>query len=213
VKAEILRTEIPSRDEIQRVSNEKVVEVIEAVLQGKVQSEYTEIADRLAEKGYSPQNIAAAVLQLYLANDVSSVKIAPIASPEQEVLRSNHSEYAKKTADIRRPQHNTRTNLIIDIGSAHQAGVNHIVGAMKERTGLAGYEIGKISISPEHTIVEIPSERCDEVLQAMIGLKICGRTVKTAELAETYGKRRNASRPSESSRSSFSPQYSHRPRG
>jgi ATP-dependent RNA helicase DeaD len=66
--------------------------------------------------------------------------------------------------------------------------VNHIIGAITERSGLSGRDIGKVEIFPDQTVVEIPIGSSDTVLEAMTGCKISGRPVKVEKLAEKPSK-------------------------
>jgi len=179
-KSVIARVELPTSDEMKKLSSAKLLLTMEEALHSKPQPVYSELADRLVERGYSMQSIAAAAMQLCFESDA-----APAQTP---VLTSHVKESIPK---VKRDTGSVRLKparyemILIDIGSNHHVAVNHIIGAVTERTGLSSKDIGKVEIFPDQSIVEIPAGHCDEILEAMVGCKITGRPVKTEKLAET----------------------------
>lgn len=83
--------------------------------------------------------------------------------------------------------------ILLDIGLSNRVGVNHIIGAITDRTGISGNEIGKVEISADQSLVEIPKNRIEQVLEEMKGCKICGKPTHSVMLAAAQ---RKASRPS-----------------
>ena len=82
-KSEIKRMELPSTDEMKKLSSEKIVSVIRESLNTAPQPFYTELADRLVELGFSYRDITGAALQLHFASDVSASAL-PAAEQRQE---------------------------------------------------------------------------------------------------------------------------------
>ncbi len=186
VKSEINQMNLPSHGDIQKLNSIKAISAMEEAIQSEIQPSFLEMADKLAKKGYSEKNIAAAALQLHFAIDappdiVTDIKQRDLDTAVKGYKRSN--KISPRNADYE--------TVMIDIGSAHHIAANHIIGAITEITDLVGSDIGKVSILPKQTIVEIPSGRSNEVLKAMSGCKICGRAVKTVKMAETNKTRRS----------------------
>ena len=85
--------------------------------------------------------------------------------------------------------------IVLNLGLEQHLVPANIVCAIAEKTGLAGSEIGKIDILPRSTVVEIPAENLQEVLNGMNGSKIRGMVVD-AKPQETAGDGRGrVSRP------------------
>ncbi|MPL96379.1 DEAD-box ATP-dependent RNA helicase CshA [bioreactor metagenome] len=179
-KSDIARVELPTSDEMKKLNSAKLLFMMEEALKGKPQPVYSELADRLVERGYSMGSIAAAAMQICFENNAPPAQVpAPtpyVPEPTPKVKRDAGGVRLKPA----------RYELIlINIGSNHHVAVNHIIGAVTERTGLSSKDIGKVEIFPDQSVVEIPAGHSDEVVEAMLGCKITGRPVKTEKLTET----------------------------
>jgi ATP-dependent RNA helicase DeaD len=203
-KSVISRDELPSSGELRKISIEKNLALMEEALRETPLPAYTELADRLLELGYPIRSIAEAALQrCFELNDFSG------GMPAQESPRKPRQERFTPSGEIGqadKPKTETAVyeTILIDIGSNQRTAVNHIIGALTERTGLSGKEIGKVDIFPDQTVAEIPAGRGDEIIAAMTGCKISGRPVSVEKLAEPLNKR---IRPFQS------PGHKHKPRG
>ena len=100
----------------------------------------------------------------------------------------------------------------MDIGRSSHAAPNHIVASITERSMLHGSDIGKIEIYDDYSVVAVPADTLDEVLDSMYGAKVCGRPVKARAFTEKpsfsrersghgYASRQTSSRPSASHKS------------
>ena len=67
------------------------------------------------------------------------------------------------------------TRLFIGAGRAAGVRPKDLVGAIAGESGLAGREIGAIEIADRFSLVEVPSDRADEVIAAMKRTTIKGR--------------------------------------
>ncbi len=116
----------------------------------------------LQDRGLSPTEIAAAALHLQYGDAV--------ARPEEAF-----STGAAKSGEFRR--------IRLNIGRSSRVAPNHLVGAIAERTGIAGSEIGKIEIYDDASVVGIPAEMAEDCAALMGGCRICGKPV-TCELVD-----------------------------
>lgn len=123
------------------------------------------IVKQLIEEGFSAEQVAAAALLLNFGH-------------EEELEIEEIKTFGKKTGNIG----GGYSRIQLDIGRGNRVAPNHIVGAITERTGLNGGEIGKIEIFDDKTIVGVPSGRLDDIVLAMIGCKVCGRPTVTVAL-------------------------------
>lgn len=178
-KSVIARVELPTSDDMKKLNSAKLLLTMEEALQGKPQPVYSELADRLVERGYSVGSIAVAAMQLCFGNDAAPAQAPAAASHVPEPFSK-----IKRDTGVVRLKPARYEMILIDIGTNHHVAVNHIIGAVTERTGLSSKDIGKVEIFPDQTVVEIPAGRSDEVVEAMLGCKITGRPVKTEKLAE-----------------------------
>ncbi|MEG2931822.1 MAG: DbpA RNA binding domain-containing protein, partial [Ruthenibacterium sp.] len=151
------------------------------VLAGDEDKRCVDMVSALMEKGHTPERIAAAVLHLQFPELELSNTIIPTGTIQPE----RYDDRPRGRHDSRDSSHFTPyTDIVFDIGSANRVAPNHLVGAITERADLTGKEIGKIQISPEQSVVGIPSDRVDAVLAAMLGCKICGKPAHSMRLAE-----------------------------
>jgi ATP-dependent RNA helicase DeaD len=197
VKSDIAPMKWPSSDELKVLNKEKMMGIIIESLQQETDPFYLELVDQFETKGYSPCEIAAAFMKLRLKKE-------EIVVPELFLeLRGKTVSADKKGRDGVKPRLSEYDTIQINIGSLQRVKVNHIVGAITERTNLSGGEIGKVKILPDITIVEVPVDRVPDVLKAMKGCRICGRAVvaasaegfsverKHSQQKPAYGKRGN----------------------
>ena len=98
----------------------------------------------------------------------------------------------RKRGNDSKPKPSRYETILIDVGSGQRVAVNHIIGAITERTGLSGRDIGRVEIFPDQSVVEIPVGSSEDVLEDMMGCKINGNPVKAEKLAETLRPRKIA---------------------
>lgn len=173
VKSDIAPLRLPSAAEVKTMNKEKIVQIMEEALQGEANAFYQELADQLEEKGYSYRQIAAAAMKLGLQKEEIAVTQSFL-----EIQREALAKDKKRRGDSK-PRPSAYETIQIDIGSMQRVAVNHIIGAITERTNLTGGEIGKVKIFPNDTMVEIPAGRSSEVIKAMKGCRIYGTAVST----------------------------------
>ena len=205
VKSEIKELPLPTASDIQLKGIERAVDELEAQLKGEINPIFTQMVNDLLDRGCSLQRIAESALSLHYAEIGQPVSTAvnQIKHDAGDLLpmevrrrdsdnRTSPRESEKKTAKPKvRPM--DFGILVIDIGSANGVGVNHIIGAITDRTGISGREIGKVDVSSDQSFVEIPRDRLDQVVEEMKGCKICGKPAHSFLLAAAQ---RKTSRPS-----------------
>jgi ATP-dependent RNA helicase DeaD len=65
----------------------------------------------------------------------------------------------------------------IEVGKRHKIGPSSIVGALANEGGLRRSDFGKITIGVEHSIVELPVDLPDAVLDALTSTRISGKRI------------------------------------
>ena len=191
-KSDITKAEIPTTGELQRIKGEKILSTMETVLRGDIPPSYSEFVDQLQERGYSIRRVAEAALQLCFDKGAAADE-KPAEHRQQERQREKHvAPESRKRGDASKPKPDRYETILLNIGSGQRVAVNHIIGAITERTGLSGRDIGRVEIFPDQSVVEIPTGSSDEVLDDLIGCKINGKPVKAEKLAETIKPRKIA---------------------
>lgn len=175
VKSDILRKSLPKLEEMEQRRQNRAAEQLETLLAASQADEWTPVVDRLVQKGYSPEQLAALLLKQQYGG---------IAEEEIEEIREKRPYPAKGGGRYGK--------LIISVGRKNKITPNHLVGAVAEQTGLPGREIGKIEIQEERSLVAVPENYLDEAAARMQGQKICG--IPVAVTAWRSGKRQGKPR-------------------
>ena len=91
----------------------------------------------------------------------------------------------------RRPGSKPLASYRIAVGRRHRVEPRQIVGALANEGGLSRDDFGAIQIRPEFSLVELPADLPDDVLDRLSGTRISGRLI---ELRPDTGPRRRADR-------------------
>lgn len=183
VKAEIRQDSLPTQEEIEAREHERNVEAVAEAMENGAGAGYEPMVAQLTERGYAPERVAAALLSLHFPRE---------ELPAEIVSRSNREVRREGDQPLVKVSHTSFTDVVVDIGSASRVEPKHLVGAITERSGISGKEVGKIEIYPDYSVVGIPDNQVDGVVASMRDCKICGkntRTVRLAEQARSEGRR------------------------
>ncbi len=196
VKSDIRQDTLPTAADILSRERQRNLELVETALQGETPDRYAAMVAELTGRGYTAESLAAALLWLHFpeSGDIPKVEAAPRRPFEDARTGKLKGGKGKPNAPV------VYADILIDIGSANRVAPNHLVGAITERTGLSGKEIGKIDIYPEQSVVGIPAGRIADVLEAMQGCKICGKPTRSSRLVEFDDRR---SKPRRGSKENF----------
>jgi len=175
IKAEIRQDRLPTQKEIEARERERNIQTVVDALKSGAGAGYERMVVQLTEYGYTPERIAAALLSLHYP---------PTELPAEIVTPLNRE--VRMTADRRAAKASSAsfTDVVVDIGSAHRVEPKHLVGAITERSGISGKEVGKITIHSDYSVVGIPENQVDGVLEAMRDCKICGKNTRTMRLTD-----------------------------
>ncbi len=87
------------------------------------------------------------------------------------------SASARETRHAPRAQGFDRVRIFVGAGRLEAMRPGDLVGAIANEAGLSGGEIGAIEIADRFSLVEVPAEHADEVIQALRRTTIRGRKV------------------------------------
>jgi ATP-dependent RNA helicase DeaD len=130
------------------------------------------VFDTLSDE-FDPLNIALAAIKL--AHEATSVGGDEDAEPDIPKLTLSGD---RKDNSARRPRRNgtgETTRIFIGLGRAAHVRPQDLVGAITGETGLHGREIGAIEIADRFSLVEVPRDRADHVIQGLRRTKFKGR--------------------------------------
>lgn len=167
VRSEIKEIELPDVGAIKGQSTKKYIEIVDNEMLKNIPSIFDDLLNQLLEKGYSLFDISKTLLYMNFNSDfeqLDKIKMFSRKVRSEGVVQHNNDGFDK---------------IEINIGRNSHIAPNHIVGAIAERTGISGKEIGKIEIYDKTTIVGIPKEKVIHVIDSMRGCKICGLITNT----------------------------------
>jgi ATP-dependent RNA helicase DeaD len=130
------------------------------------------VFDTLSDE-FDPLNVALAAIKL--AHEATSIGGDEDAEPDIPKLTLSGD---KKDNSARRPPRNgtgETTRIFIGLGRAAHVRPQDLVGAITGETGLHGREIGAIEIADRFSLVEVPVDRADHVIQGLRRTKFKGR--------------------------------------
>lgn len=164
IKAQIHLMPIPSPQTIMSRKCDEFTLKIKSIVDNDAASEYVAMVNTMAEEGYTPDTVAAAVISMIMDKEKPDVREVANAKSAQ-----SGGTFEKKRGGM--------AKIHISGGRSQGMAPNFIVGAVVERTDLIGKQIGKIEIYDEYTTVEVPDEYKDKTVDSMDGCKINGRKV------------------------------------
>ena len=173
----IKQAEIPSKEEILEARETRLLEQIEIWLRrGRCQRE-REIVSELVEVGHDPLEIAAVALKLARAEE----KQRPIQEmgevrqePREHNRRPNRKgkqRFQQSISGSRRERYDAMhsheagmVRLVLSKGKAHGVSPNEVVSTIAYHADIPGSQIGKITIHPQHTLVDVPERFTEQVI-------------------------------------------------
>ncbi len=176
-KSKITEIPVPSGEDINNRIAEKNISDISSVLDEPIHDRYRDMVNSLLSQGYSLFDVAAAALQKCFSG--KEIKVRDIETDRKRKSRGGITDFSK---------------IMLNIGRASRIAPNHIVGCITEKSLLSGGDIGKIEIYDDYSIVAVPTDSVDEVLDRMYGAKVCGKPIKAVlyeEMSRQRGHRGN----------------------
>ena len=174
VKSKIEQIDVPSGEDINYHIAEKNMESVENALNEPISDRYREMVNMLLSKGFSLFDLAAAAMQMNFSE--KEIKIKDIRTERKQYNRNDNMDFSK---------------IMLNIGRSNRVAPNHIVASITERSLLHGRDIGKIEIYDDCSVVAVPTDSVEIVLDQMYGAKVCGKPVRTVLYEEPQRNRKN----------------------
>ncbi|GKX30658.1 RNA helicase [Vallitalea longa] len=188
IKKDIPRKKIPSINKVNAVKVDNYMETLANIIDNATDlNNYESIINKLNEKGYTSDKIAAALLMsnLELKED-NDTNLSYEVNRRQSYNNNSRNDKTKRYGGKREKG---MARLYVNIGKNHKIGVRDIVGAIAGETKIKGSSIGSIDMYDKYTFVEIPEKYANQVIDKMNQSRIRGKNV-TMELANTKKRRR-----------------------
>jgi ATP-dependent RNA helicase DeaD len=167
-KQKLTRASLPSVEDIQGYRETQLMNQVEVWLQrGRCRRE-RELVAELVETGHDPLEIAAVALKLARAEEKQR-PILPVSEVQEMRQRVNSGERRqKRRSSGRRESHVSHergmVRLSLSRGKAHGVRTRDVVSSIAYTADIPGSTIGKIYISDEYTLVDVPEKFVAQVL-------------------------------------------------
>lgn len=211
----IQRMNLPTISDVVGRRREAFKEQLREAIGGSDLAPYRIMAEELGEE-FSPTEIAAAAFKLLLGAPPVIGK-DPLAEPEVPESGSYNQSSAssrdkKPTKKDGRPTSGSvqpgrgMTQIYIDIGREEGVRPGDIVGAIANEADIPGNMIGAIELFDHFSLVDVPSNHLDRVLQALKRTTIRNRRINpTVATSATPARPSKSTRPTKPSASKSKP--------
>ncbi|MFU8893405.1 MAG: DEAD/DEAH box helicase [Luteolibacter sp.] len=181
----IKRERIPSVEQVEGRRADLIFEELRERLETGKFSAYQDNIDRLLEQGHTPTDIAGAlVTMLRESSGREGEHIAEDREPERPETPRRGERVARADGPAKKftPRGERgdgveagMARLFVNLGKTQGILPKDIVGMMYREANLPDGSLGRISLFPRHTLVDVPAEHADEVVNALRNSKLRGR--------------------------------------
>ena len=158
-KTKIEQQQIPSMRDVQEIKTTNFLERIKRIINNEKLDKEVHMVEKMMEEDYSSVETAAALLKIVMEKAGGNGNTQPT---------EDFGDTGAGPGEVR---------FFINIGRKDKAKARDIIKAIADRTGLSSSSIGKIDVFDKFSFVEVPLSNAGEVISAMRGAKIKGRSV------------------------------------
>jgi ATP-dependent RNA helicase DeaD len=192
----IRRERIPSVEQVEGRRADLIFDALKERLEtGKFHS-YQDNIDRLLEQGHTPTDIAgAAVTMLREANGREGSLIEEDREADRPARReprpmSPREDRGPRERDDRGPRPERgfgrgpaatepgMARLFLSLGKAHGLMPKDVVGMMYREAGLPDGSLGRITLFPKHTLVDVPQDLASQVMERTRNARLRGQSFR-----------------------------------
>ena len=187
----IRRERVPSQEQVEGKRADKVFQTIQERLESGKLGDYQSYLDRLLEQGHTATDIANAAFTLLRESTTREGEF--IAEDKQKEAFANEKQRSSWRDEKRdrkdrpererksRPERNNSKGmacLFMNIGKAQHIKPGDIAGMIYRECKVPDGSLGKITIFPKHTLVDVSEEVSGDVINGLKNAKIRGRSFK-----------------------------------
>ncbi len=189
LKSNIDSMTLPKAEQILEKIALNQVESVENILTEELNPVYGDMLNTLLSKGHSLHTVAQAVLQLHFGKSMPTLEdVATYTAKSDRGESRDRGDRGDRRSSggmvTSSPAESGYTKILLTVGRSGRVAPNHIVGAITERTNLRGNQIGKIEIYDDNSLVSLPSDMVNDLLDQLQGLKICGKPTQATMATE-----------------------------
>jgi ATP-dependent RNA helicase DeaD len=187
----IRRERVPSQEQVEGKRADKLFQTIQERLESGKLGDYQSYLDRLLEQGHTATDIANAAFTLLRESTTREGEF--IAEDKQKEAFANEKQRSSWRDEKRdrkerperdrksRPERNNSKGmacLFMNIGKAQHIKPGDIAGMIYRECEVPDGSLGKITIFPKHTLVDVSEEVSGDVIKGLKNAKLRGRSFK-----------------------------------
>ncbi|MDA7898773.1 DEAD/DEAH box helicase [bacterium] len=187
----IRRERVPSQEQVEGKRADKLFQTIQERLESGKLGDYQSYLDRLLEQGHTATDIANAAFTLLRESTTREGEF--IAEDKQKEAFANEKQRSSWRDEKRdrkerpererksRPERNNSKGmacLFMNIGKAQHIKPGDIAGMIYRECKVPDGSLGKVTIFPKHTLVDVSEEVSGDVINGLKNAKIRGRSFK-----------------------------------
>ncbi len=185
----IRRERIPSVEQVEGRRADLIFDTLKERLETGKFDTYQDNIDRLLEQGHTPTDIAGALATLlreasgregsFIAEDREPDKPArPTRTRDDRAERGPRPERGPKFERGPAPHEPGMTRLFISLGKIHGILPKDIVGMMYREAGLPDGSLGRITLFPKFSLVDVPEDHAEQAIRNTRNSKLKGKTFR-----------------------------------
>jgi len=176
-RAQIRRERVPSIEELEEKRANLFYEQLRNTLAAGSYKRYDHLIDRLLNQGYSPTDIASAVIHLAGGDRKRETPSASAPEPEPPTTAPDPVKAKEKPAKKRRKEPRM-LRLVMNSGKEHRVGPGDIVGVIAGAARIDRTAIGAIRLLGRQSIVEVEQSCAPRILERLNGIQFKGRKLR-----------------------------------
>jgi ATP-dependent RNA helicase DeaD len=187
----IRRERVPSQEQVEGKRADQLFETVRERLEAGSLPDYSDYLDRLLEQGHTATDIAAAAFGLlrestsregeFIAEDKQKEAFAGERSRSNwRDEKSGKGAGGKSERKAKTPHHRSGNMacLFMNLGKAQHIRPGDIAGMIYRECGVADGALGKITLFPKHTLIDVDKEVAQSVIEGLKKAKLRGRSFK-----------------------------------
>lgn len=185
--AKMEKISLPTLDDVKDSNEEHLFEMIKENISKENSEQYVNLLNRLLAEGNSLYDIAASLIELLDNANISEnfSELKNVDYGKKLSIKKNNSKKREEKREKKRDKKEKKRNypeIFINKGKRDGLNNNEIIRLIRKHTNLSAKDIGKISLMPSFTFVEIPENKIVDAVRDLDGRKVKGKTIKV-ELA------------------------------
>ncbi len=189
----VKRERIPSVEQVEGRRADLIFDDLKERLEAGKFDAYQDNIDRLLEQGHTPTDIAGALVTMIRE---ASGREGSAIEEDREAERPARRENVRPQRDDRGSQNDDRgprpersgpprgpspgseagmTRLFLSLGKTHGVMAKEIVGMLYREVGLPDGCLGRISLFPKHSLVDVPEQFVGQVIERTRNARLRGR--------------------------------------